>query len=133
MYVGAASGNAKSGEATYAPMDKMNLQLWAGFGGWVARPMDLLKFLNRVDGTAIPGDVITAPTHTSMVAGTTLNPGYGCGWIVSGTLQNHNGCFDGTRSFLVEMGNGISYSVIVNNNPSNDGCGWTMKGAIEAG
>jgi len=23
--------------------------------------------------------------------------------------------------------------VIVNNNPSNDGCGWTMKSAIETG
>lgn len=133
MYVGAASGIAKSGEATYVPMDKMNLQLWAGFGGWVARPIDLLKFLNRVDGTAIPSDVITTPTHTAMVSGSALRPGYGCGWNVSGTIQNHNGCFDGTRSFLVEMGNGISYSVIVNNNPSNDGCGWTMKGAIEGG
>lgn len=133
MYVGAATGNAKSGEASYVPMDKMNLQLWAGFGGWVARPMDLLKFLNRVDGTSTPSDVLTTPTHAVMTTGTTLNMGYGCGWIVSGSLQNHNGCFDGTRSFLVELGNGLSYSVIINNNPSNDGCGWTMKSTIEAG
>jgi CubicO group peptidase (beta-lactamase class C family) len=133
MYVGNASGLSKTGEATYTPMDKMNLQLWSGFGGWVARPMDLLKFLNRVDGSAIPSDIITDPTHTIMTTGTKLNMGYGCGWIVSASLQDHNGCFDGTRSFLVELGNGLSYSVIVNNNPSNDDCGWTMKGAIEAG
>jgi hypothetical protein len=31
------------------------------------------------------------------------------------------------------LGGGISYSVIVNNNPSSDDCGWTMKSTIEGG
>jgi len=28
---------------------------------------------------------------------------------------------------------GISYSVIINNNLADDGCGWTMKSTIEGG
>lgn len=134
MYVGAASGDPKAGEGSYTPMKNMNLQLWAGFGGWVARPIDLLKFLNRVDGNAAtPADIITAGTHTVMTTGSNKSSTYGCGWIVGSNTQAHNGCFDGTRSFLVELGGGISYAVIINNNATNDGCGWTMKGAIEAG
>lgn len=133
MYVGNADGNSRSGEVAYDPADKMNLQLWSGFGGWVARPMDLLKLLNRVDGVAPPSDLITANTHTVMTTGSSLNSGYGLGWIVGGGLQAHNGCFDGTRSFLVQLSGGISYAVIINNNPDNDGCGWTMKSAIETG
>jgi CubicO group peptidase (beta-lactamase class C family) len=133
MYVGEASGNIKAGEGNYTPMTNMNLQLWAGFGGWVARPIDLLKFLNHVDGAATNPDIITSGTHTSMTTGSMRNNGYGCGWNVSGDIQNHNGCHGSSRSFLVELGGGISYAVIINSTPSNDGCGWTMKSAIEGG
>jgi len=133
MYVGEASGNIRAGEASYSPAYNMNLQLWAGFGGWVARPIDLLKFLNRCDGATPPSDIITNTTHTAMTTGSKQSPGYACGWGVSGNLQNHNGCFGSSRSFLVELAGGISYSVIINSAPSNDDCGWTMKGAIEGG
>jgi CubicO group peptidase (beta-lactamase class C family) len=133
MYVGQANGNPRAGEMNYTPLNKMNLQLWAGFGGWVARPIDLLKFLNRVDGAASPSDIITAASHTTMTTGSTLSPGYAFGWNVSGSLQNHNGCHGSSRSFLVELANGLSYAVIVNDQPTDDGCGWKMKSAIEAG
>lgn len=133
MYVGQANGNPKAGEMNYTPLTNMNLQLWAGFGGWVARPIDLLKFLNRVDGAASPSDILTAANHTTMTTGSTLNSGYAFGWGVSGSLQNHNGCHGSSRSFLVELPNGVSYAVIINSKPTNDDCGWTMKSAIEAG
>ncbi|HTF80351.1 MAG TPA: serine hydrolase, partial [Cytophagales bacterium] len=131
MYVGQASGNIKAGESTYNPMHNMNLQLWAGFGGWVARPIDLLKFLNRVDGQATPSDIITASTHTTMTTGTTQNPNYALGWVVSGSLQNHNGCFGGSSSFLVERGNGISYAIILNSTPTNGDCSGGLKNALD--
>jgi hypothetical protein len=68
-----------------------------------------------------------------MTTGSARKPDYGLGWGVSGDIQNHNGCYGATRSFLVELANGISYAVIINTQPKNDDCGWTMKAAIEAG
>jgi hypothetical protein len=68
-----------------------------------------------------------------MTTGSRRRSNYAFGWGVSGNLQNHNGCHGSTRSFLVELDNGISYAVIINTEPSNDGCGWTMKAEIEAG
>jgi CubicO group peptidase (beta-lactamase class C family) len=133
MYVGNANGSIRSGETHYTPMTNMNLQLWAGFGGWVARPMDLLKFLNRVDGAASPSDILTASIQKTMTTGSPQSMGYGFGWGVSGSLQNHNGCHGSSRSFLVELANGVSYAVIINSSPTNDGCGWTMKSDIEKG
>lgn len=133
MYVGQANGNPKAGEATYTPLTKMNLQQWDGFGGWVARPLDLVNFLRYVDGKTIPSDILSSTNHTTMTTGSMLNSGYGFGWSVNGSLQSHNGCHGSSRSFLVELAGGISYSVIVNSQPLNDGCGWTMKSTMESG
>jgi CubicO group peptidase (beta-lactamase class C family) len=131
MYVGLKTGESKAGEATYTPQRKPNMQLFGGFGGWVARPMDLLKLLRVVDGNPAPGDILSASVHTTMTTGTSLNTGYALGWGVSGNTQNHNGCFDGGRSFLVEVNGDLSYSVIINKTPADDGCGWKMKAALD--
>ncbi len=120
MYVGPANGGIKSGEAHYDQSYKPNLQLWKGFGGWVARPIDLLKYLGSMDGSATPQDIIKANTHVLLTDDTPLSPGYGCGWIVSGNMQSHNGAHSASRSWLAEIGNGLSFSVIINKAPSND-------------
>ncbi|MBO9700612.1 MAG: serine hydrolase [Sporocytophaga sp.] len=133
MYVGQASGNAKAGEMNYTPFTDMNLQLWGAFGGWVARPIDLLKFLNRVDGAATPSDILTSASHTTMTTGSSLRPSYAFGWGVSGSSQGHNGCHGSSRSNLTELGGGVSYAVIINGQPSTDDCGEVLIPAIEAG
>jgi CubicO group peptidase (beta-lactamase class C family) len=121
MYVGLASGGQKAGEAHYTPDHKQNMNNWAGFGGWVARPMDLLKFLNRVDGSATPADIISAATHDTMTVTSPLSGGYGKGWSVSGERQGHNGSHGGTRSWLMEIGDGLSVAIITNSAPQTDG------------
>ncbi|MBC7872789.1 MAG: beta-lactamase family protein, partial [Ferruginibacter sp.] len=120
MSVGLANGGLKSGEAHYAQTYKPNMQLWKGFGGWVAKPIDLVKYLGAVDGAAYPADVIKANTHDTLTKDTPLSSGYGCGWIVSGNMQSHNGANSASRSWLAEIGNGLSFSVIVNSPPDND-------------
>jgi CubicO group peptidase (beta-lactamase class C family) len=132
MYVGRADGESRVGEATYTPHSKPNMQHFGGFGGWVARPIDLVNFLRYVDGAPNPADIINAGNHATMTTTSTQNTGYALGWNVGGTLQNHNGCFNGGRSFLVELENGLSYAVIVNSNPNNDDCGWTLKSVLDA-
>lgn len=131
MYVGQASGNSKAGEMHYTSATKMNLQLWAGFGGWVARPIDLLKFLNRVDGAASPSDILNATSHTTMTTGSALRPGYAFGWGISGNRQGHNGCHGSSRSNLTELGNGVSYAVIINSKPKTDECNEVLIPVIE--
>jgi len=37
MFLGNADGTPKSGECSYDPATKPNMQLWGGFGGWSAR------------------------------------------------------------------------------------------------
>ena len=134
MYVGLASGAIKSGEAHYVPHEDPNMQLWAGFGGWVARPIDLVKYLGKVDGSSTPPDIITAATHNVLTGDTPMSPGYGCGWSVSGDQQNHNGAHGPSRSWLAEIGNGLSIAIIGNKAPSNDPGGHgKMLNEISAG
>ncbi len=120
MYVGLASGEVKSNESHYTPETKENLQLWAGFGGWVARPIDLVKYLGKVDGSNTPPDIITKPTHDILTQDTALSPNYGCGWIISGDKQRHNGSHGGSKSYLAEIGDGYSIAIITNNAPKED-------------
>ncbi|NHN24656.1 beta-lactamase family protein [Flavobacterium jejuense] len=120
MYVGLANGSVKSNEAHYTPETKQNMQLWAGFGGWVARPIDLVKYLGKVDGSNTPPDIIKTSTHAILTQDTPLSPNYGCGWTISGDKQRHNGAHGGSRSWLAEIGDGYSIAIIVNNAPSND-------------
>ncbi len=120
MYVGLANGGIKANEANYIPDSKPNMQLWAGFGGWVARPIDLVKYLSKVDGATPPSDILSATLHTTLTDDTPLSPGYGCGWIVSGDKQSHNGANGASRSWLAEIGSGFSLAVIANSPPSND-------------
>jgi CubicO group peptidase (beta-lactamase class C family) len=133
MYLGNADGTSRAGEVEYVPESKPNMQLWGAFGGWVARPIDLLKFLVRVEGSPAKPDILTAATHTTMVTGSSLSPGYAFGWSVSGAIQSHNGCHGSSRSFLVELSNGISYAIIISNAPKDDGCSFKLKAAIEEG
>ncbi len=120
MYIGLADGTEKTGEAHYTPDETPNLQNWGGFGGWVARPMDLLKYLARVDGDGSVPDIMKTASHDTMMATTPLSPGYGCGWIVSADLQSHNGTHGPSLSWLAEIGNGYSVAVIINTPASND-------------
>ena len=134
MYVGATDGKPGSNEPSgYTPMNNMNLKMWDGFGGWVARPIDLLKVLVRFDGLKQRPDLISAALQDTMTTTTAISNGYALGWIADKNKQAHNGCFGGTRSFLYyDIASGLSFAVIINNDPDNDSCGWTMQSTILA-
>jgi hypothetical protein len=94
--------------------------------------MDLLKLLRVVDGKTNPNDILSAATHATMTTASSWNAGYALGWGTEGTdRQNHNGCFSGGRSFLVELKDGLSYALIINKTPTDDGCFWTAKGVFD--
>ncbi|MEO6611677.1 MAG: serine hydrolase [Chitinophagaceae bacterium] len=132
MYVGATDGKPGNNEPSgYTPMNNMNLKMWDGFGGWVARPIDLLKVLVRFDGLKQKPDLISAALQDTMTTTTSMSNGYALGWIADSKKQTHNGCFGGTRSFLYyDIPTGLSFAVIINDDPTNDACGWTMQSTI---
>jgi len=132
MYVGATDGEPGNNEPSgYTPMNKMNLKMWDGFGGWVARPIDLLKIMVRYDGLNQKPDLISAALQDTMTTTTSISSGYALGWLVDSKKQAHNGCFGGTRSFLwYDIPSGLSFAVIMNNDPDNDPCCWTLQGQL---
>jgi CubicO group peptidase (beta-lactamase class C family) len=128
MYVGLANGQSKAGEATYNPQSTSNMQQFGAFGGWVARPIDLVKFLSRVDGVANPNDIITIGNHNIMTTSTPLSSSNAMGWMVNGGQQYFGGSFGGSRSWLVKMpNNGLSYAIIINSNAE----AWALKAVLD--
>jgi len=100
-------------------------------GGWIAKPMDLLLLLRRIDGSATNSDIISAARYTEMHTGSISNATYGTGLILNNTWWGHNGAMDGTISFMVHRNDGLDFAVICNTRPAQDSFCWTLKGAID--
>lgn len=94
-------------------------------GGWAASAIDLLRFVAAVDGRD-NDDILDDETIGLMVSrppyGKDSDWWYGLGWLVrdiEGGQPNwwHGGTQPGTSSFLVRMGNGYSWAVLMNSRP----------------
>ncbi|MGJ7033216.1 serine hydrolase [Niabella hirudinis] len=124
MRLGKADGTQLSGEAAYTPGSTPNLKQFGAFGGYVARPLDLLKLLSRADGARPASDIFTNNnTHDSLTTADPVSGTYACGWIINGTNQSHNGGYTGTRSWLAEIGGGYSVAIICNSEATLDAGG----------
>jgi CubicO group peptidase (beta-lactamase class C family) len=100
-------------------------------GGWIARPMDLLLLMRRIDGLAINTDIISGARLTEMITGSAASGGsYGLGMLPNGTWWGHNGCMDGTIAFLVHRTDGIDFAVTCNTRPTADSCAWTLRSVL---
>lgn len=130
MYLGQENGQSKTGESEYYPAQYKNMKLYGGFGGWVATPMDLLKYLLRADGIAREPDVIDSSSHSSMLFQDPINKmenqDYAKGWIIGkcsacSPNQRHNGSgVTSSRSWLIKYDSIYSFSYMINYFPSND-------------
>jgi len=103
-------------------------------GGWIGRPIDLLLFLRRIDGLATNTDIISGARFSEMQTGNVASVsqgGYGLATILGGSWFGHNGCMDGTISFLVHRNDGFDFAVVCNIRPDNDGCCWNLRAAVD--
>jgi len=139
---GSTLAERKPGEVVYyggSPYS-LNPSRMDANGGWIARPIDLLLLLRRIDSNTNNAEILQADSLTEMRTGSTPNMGYGLGlglnpgnsggW--SGTQGwGHNGCMDGTISFLVYRNDGLAFAVTCNTRPANDSCCWTLGGVID--
>ena len=128
MTIGANSEAArKPREVKYYPPSAayaLNVTRFDSHGGWLASPIDLERFLVRVDGLPTKPDIISAQSHALMTTDSHIkdnkgnDPNYGFGWGVS--PQWHNGAMDGTVAYLAVLPNGYTFAAVVNTRPAND-------------
>ena len=98
------------------------------FAGWLATPIDLLKFANTLDRPeASPilsqqsiAQLFVRPEITGYSPDGTLKEIYmGCGWYVRSlpdgrTITYHRGLLDGASTLLVRDGKGMDWAVFFN-------------------
>jgi CubicO group peptidase (beta-lactamase class C family) len=126
----------------YAPGDpyNMNVTRMDAHGGWIASPIDLVRFLVRVDRFNAPADILTTASIDNMITPTSQSSnGYSKGWSVnSSTNYWHNGALPGTIAEMVRTNDGFCWAIVVNTRPDGDKFAgkmdklmWDIRGAIK--
>ncbi len=106
----------------------MNVNRMDAHGGWIASPIDLLRFINRVDRFNTVPDILSNASIDEMIRPTAVSGNnYAKGWMVNGHNYEHNGALDGTISRMVRMEDGFCWAVVTNSRPMNDGNGDTLR------
>ncbi|MBK8426534.1 MAG: serine hydrolase [Lewinellaceae bacterium] len=131
----------KSSEVKYyAPGNPygMNVTRMDAHGGWIATPIDLVRFLNRVDRFNTVPDFLSTASIDEMIQTTPQNNGYAKGWSVNASNNYwHNGALPGTIGLMVRTNDGFCWSILINTRPDNDKFAgkldklmWDIRGAI---
>jgi CubicO group peptidase (beta-lactamase class C family) len=139
MEIGANSpGERKPYEVVYYPSSAydLNVTRFDAHGGWIGTPIDLLRFLVKVDGSPTKPDIISAATHKTMTTKSGVKDAkgndntYALGWEVGGNTQQHNGAMSGTIAQLIHLPNGWSFAAVVNTRPGNDTFAGDLAGML---
>jgi len=88
-------------------------------GGWIATPIDLLRFVARVDGFDEKPDLLDRDTEDEMFDRERPDRDYGEGWITRPTWRGHDGSLPGSIGYLVRRDDGFSFAALANSRPSN--------------
>jgi len=106
-------------------------------GGWIATPIDLVRFLVRVDKFTPKADILSGSSLTTMYTAPAVSPGYAKGWSVN-KYDNywHGGSLPGEQSIMVRTSGGYCWALIVNTRTSNIGGAmdklmWDINSAIK--
>jgi len=91
-----------------------NIENMDSQGGWVATPVELLKFLVRVDGRNGKSDILQAASVDAMVNSPSVAPFYSHGWIVTYDNRWHDGSVQGTRTIMGNLGDGYAWAILTN-------------------
>ena len=98
-----------------------NIPRMDAHGGWIATPIDLVRFLVHVDQTNNPyGDVIGLFAQNTMYTPSATNNAYCKGWMRipnSGSLW-HNGALPSTLSEMKRTSDGFCFAILMNTRPA---------------
>src|SRR5690242_21207653 len=105
-----------------------------GSTAWVARPIELLLLMRRIDGAATQSDIISAARFNEMLTGSSAangGPGYGLAMIRGGSYFGHNGAMAGTHAWLYHRTDGFDVAFACNTAPlTNDVGSFIIRGSI---
>jgi CubicO group peptidase (beta-lactamase class C family) len=135
MWIGGDTlAERKPGEVVYYGSGAYNMKVrrMDAHGGWIASPIDLLRFMVRTDGFAKKVDILYPATEDAMFSGSDANESYGLGWIVTDSYHGHNGAMPGTIGFLVRRDDGYSFAVLANTRPAGDAYCFELKGVLDS-
>ena len=100
-----------------------HLEAMDASGAWVSSTIDLLRFVNAVDGRASPPDILSPQLVAAMTSnGATACPDGSCyyagGWVVrpvqNGATWWHGGDLPGTKAILVRSYYNVSWVALFN-------------------
>ena len=102
-------------------------------GSWIASPIDLARFLVRVDALPSKPDLLTSGNMKTMISPSKSGAQYGKGWFLPdaskcSTSLNGKKCkwlksggFSGTSALVYRRPNGISWVIVINTRPEGVG------------
>lgn len=91
-------------------------------GGWIAKPIDLVRILVRVDGFNTKSDILSASTLTTMYIGSSVKPSYAKGWWVNSSNNHwHDGSLPGEQAIMANTSEGFCWAVLVNTRSQKPG------------
>ncbi|MFF2519854.1 serine hydrolase [Streptomyces sp. NPDC058086] len=120
---GNTRADRRAGEVTYydqAGEDPYGMQLTRkdAEGGWLATPVDLMRFVTRVDGFPEKPDILNSASITTMTTPSTAKGanGYAKGWATDSATETwwHIGLLPGTSSVVARTKHGICWAAVVN-------------------
>jgi len=124
----------QNGENPY----NMNIRRMDSHGGWIGTPIDLVRFLNHVDGFSFTTNILRLNTIKTMTTPSAANPNYACGWAVN-EVPNwwHNGSLPGTTTIVVRTASGLCWAAFANTRTKGmdlaiDRMMWKMAKAVPA-
>ena len=102
------------------------LEAMDSHGGWVASPVDYLRFVLSVDGRDHP-QILSSSTISTMVAQPSISVGspywYGLGWLVRPSNGDanwwHTGSLPGSSTIVVRNYNGMVWVAFFNSRPAD--------------
>jgi CubicO group peptidase (beta-lactamase class C family) len=78
-------------------------------GGWIAKPVDLVRILVHVDS------LLNSETLATMYQGSNINPNYAKGWAVNAQKNHwHNGSLPGEQAMIVNTSDRCAWAIFVN-------------------
>jgi len=116
-------------DKTPAPYGRYYIEAMDAHGGWLASPVDLVRFVTALDGSRKPAlmreetfrRIDTDPMPRISKDRPTY---YGLGWAVhryqTGTNWSHAGALPGTNTLLVRTHHGMVWAALFNSRPDGD-------------
>ena len=117
---------------------RMNVTRMDAHGGWLAAPVDLVKFAQQVGGYKGLPSLLRADTIKTMLTASAANERYACGWCVNRVPNYwHNGSLPGTSTIMVRTASGLCWAAFANArdegiNPALDQMMWAVVKTVPA-